>query len=117
MKKIFTFLIILSIFLQINILLGATEVYVTSTSPSGEGSFVWALEKVLENGGVIKFDIPKEDKNFNGKFWTITPRNNLPEIDKKIIIDGLSQTEKYRDLNQDGPEIVLGGSYITSDYF
>ncbi|HRU73715.1 MAG TPA: S-layer homology domain-containing protein [Caldisericia bacterium] len=117
MKKVFTFLIILSIFLQINILLGATEVYVINTNPSGEGSFVWALEKVLENGGVIKFDIPKEDKNFNGKFWTITPRNNLPEIDKKILIDGLSQTEKYGDLNQDGPEIVLDGSYITSDYF
>ncbi|MGB9750282.1 MAG: S-layer homology domain-containing protein [Caldisericia bacterium] len=117
MKKIFIFLTILSIFFHISISIGATEVYVTNTNPSGDGSFIWALEKALESGGIIKFNIPKEDKNFNGKFWIITPRSNLPDIDKKIIIDGLSQTEKYGDLNSDGPEIILDGSYITSDSF
>lgn len=117
MKKIFILLTILSIFFHISISIGATEVYVINTNPSGDGSFMWALEKVLESGGIIKFNIPKEDKNFNGKFWTITPRSNLPDIDKKIIIDGFSQTEKYGDLNPDGPEIMLDGSYITSDSF
>lgn len=117
MKKILFFIIIISIFFNLNLIIGAQEFYVTNTNPSGEGSFVWALEKALENGGVINFNIPKEDKNFNGKFWTITPRNNLPEINRKVIIDGLSQTEKFGDLNPDDPEILIDGSYITSDSF
>jgi len=117
MKRIFVFLIILFIFFHLNLTFGTQEFYVTNTNPSGEGSFIWAFEKASENGGVIKFNIPKEDKNFNGKFWTITPRNNLPEINKKITIDGLSQKENFGDLNPDGPEILIDGSYITSDSF
>ncbi|MGQ9845387.1 MAG: S-layer homology domain-containing protein [Caldisericia bacterium] len=117
MKRAIFFIFIFLTFFNFNLIIGAQEFYVINTNPSGEGSFVWALEKALENGGVIKFNIPKEDKNFNGKYWVITPRNNLPEINKKVIIDGLSQTEKFGDLNPDGPEIVIDCSYITSDSF
>lgn len=117
MKKIFILLLSLFLLFQINIIKGANEFYVTNTNPYGDGSFSWAIDKALESGGVIKFNIPTSDRNFNGKYWTITLKSNIPEISKKIIIDGSSQTQNFGDLNPDGPEIVIDGGFLTSDAF
>lgn len=120
MKRKIIFFVIFFVFLNLAFysnVKGLNEFYVINTNPSGEGSFLWAIKSALNSGGIIKFNIPKEDENFNGKFWLIKPRENIPIIDKKIIIDGLSQTERFGNLNPDGPEIIIDGSYITSDSF
>lgn len=115
MKKIFVFLILIFLTLQIKIVKGENIFIVKNTNPSGENSFLWAILEANKNGGIIKFDIPKGDKNFDGKGWTIYLRDNLPIIEKKIIIDGLSQNEKYPDLEKNIPLITIDASLLTSD--
>ncbi len=115
MKKVLLILIIIFILLNFKIVKGENIFVVKNTNASGENSLYWAIAEATKVGGVIKFDIPKEDKNFDGKVWKITLRDNLPIIEKKIIIDGLSQNEKYEDLNNFNPLITIDGSYLTSD--
>lgn len=115
MKKFFLVFILLSLILQIKLVKGEDVFVVKNTNPSGEGSFLWAVEEANKFGGTIKFDIPKEDKNFNGKSWIIELRSNLPIIERKIKINGLSQNEKFPDLGKDEPLITIDGSYLTSD--
>ncbi|MCX8094914.1 MAG: S-layer homology domain-containing protein [Caldisericia bacterium] len=115
MKKILILIILIFISFEINIVKGENIFVVKNTNPYGENSFLWAIEEANKEGGIIKFDIPKEDKNFNGKSWTIFLRSNLPTIERKIIIDGLSQNEKYTDLEKNTPLIDIDASLITSD--
>lgn len=114
MKKIFISIILIFLILQIKIVKGENIFIVKNTNPSGENSFLWAVLEANKDGGIIKFDIPKEDKNFDGKGWTIYLRDNLPIIEKKIIIDGLSQNEKYPELEKNIPLITIDASLLTS---
>jgi len=102
-------------FFSFKITLAKGEFIVTNTNSRGAGSFLYAMREAIDKGGVVKFDIPEEDKNFNGKVWIIKLKDPLPEINKPIIIDGLSQTEKHGDRNPDGPEIVIDASMVVGE--
>ncbi|MBC7194722.1 MAG: right-handed parallel beta-helix repeat-containing protein, partial [Caldisericia bacterium] len=116
MKKVILISLVFVLF-NINIVKGENVFVVKNTNPSGENSFYWAVTEAAKNGGIIKFDIPEEDKNFDGKTWKITLRDNLPIIEKKIIIDGLSQNEKFKEMDNSLPLIVIDASLLTSDTF
>ena len=112
MRKVLTFILISLILFSFKVTLAREEFIVTNTNSRGAGSFLYAICEAIDKGGVVKFDIPEEDKNFNGKVWVIKLKDPIPEIDKPIIIDGLSQTEKHGDRNPDGPEIVIDASMV-----
>ena len=115
MKKVLTLVLIFLMFFSFKITLAKGEFIVTNTNSRGAGSFLYAMREAIDKGGVVKFDIPEEDKNFNGKVWIIKLKDPLPEINKPIIIDGLSQTEKHGDRNPDGPEIVIDASMVVGE--
>jgi len=114
-RKVLTLILIFLILFSFKITLAREEFIVTNTNSRGAGSFLYAICEAIDRGGVVKFDIPEEDKNFNGKVWVIKLKDPIPEIDKPIIIDGLSQTEKHGDRNPDGPEIVIDASMVVGE--
>jgi parallel beta-helix repeat protein len=117
MKKAILIFLMILLSTNLNIVKGENVFIVKNTNPSGENSFYWAVSEASKFGGIIKFDLQKEDKNFDGKIWKILLRDNLPIIERKVVIDGLSQNEKYKDLNSNEPLIVIDGSLLTSDSF
>ncbi|MCD6399984.1 right-handed parallel beta-helix repeat-containing protein, partial [candidate division WOR-3 bacterium] len=115
MKKVLTLILISLMFFSFKVTLAKGEFIVTNTNSRGAGSFLYAIREAIDKGGVVKFDIPEEDKNFNGKVWIIKLKDPIPEMNKPVIIDGLSQTEKYGDRNPDGPEIVIDASMVAGE--
>lgn len=85
---------------------------VTTTADAGPGSFRDAIESVNRSCGdepcKIVFEIATPPTG--GGWFTITPATPLPAITaKRVVVDGMRQTEISGESNPRGPEIAIDG--------
>ena len=90
---------------------------VTNTSDSGSGSLRQAIadSNQADNAAVIGFQIPAEQ--LTSGVAVFHPQSALPELNnpnRRVVVDGRTQTAFAGDTNPSGPEVVLDGVGIVS---
>ncbi len=94
--------------------LHADTFVVETTSDSVGYTLSRAISQSQQTTGAdtILFNIPQNDKNFDGRVWKIMVSQPLPAlIDDGTFIDGFSQAENQGETNGDGLEIELHGEF------
>lgn len=93
---------------------------VSNTFQKGIGSLDEALKAAHEAGGNrrIIFKLDPSDQNYdpqNGT-WTIKIQTPIVFFKNNIVLDGLSQIDYGGDTNPKGPEIILDGRELDSNF-